>query len=320
MGKLVAVLESKINEPLYSILISTINTYKKITKPERPKFDQKLTTGESFYLIDIDMRHMGLASVYDQILGQFKFHNNFTNITPVINVVSPQMPEINVFDCFWEQKYKVEDISESSCILKCNKELITLYKRINRKEIERRHEITVKLKLKDEIKEFIIAKMNDLKISSNTIGCYYRGTDYKSNGKWKPLGHARVPDIKSFCDEIEKFAISNDTHDIFFVTDEQEALDYASKRFSDYSFKYIYKKRFSKNVTNNYEYGKDSISDHLPEGIDFYNNNLLYLTDIYLLSECGYLMGTKNAGIMMALNLNGNKYKKINILDYGVTI
>jgi len=47
-------------------------------------------------------------------------------------------------------------------------------------------------------------------------------------------------------------------------------------------------------------------------------NNFLYLLDIYALSKCQYLIGGVNGCVLMALNLNGNRYRDVDILNTGV--
>ena len=44
----------------------------------------------------------------------------------------------------------------------------------------------------------------------------------------------------------------------------------------------------------------------------------MYLLEIHALARCGYLIGGVNVGVLMALNLNGNRYKGVHVLDTGV--
>ena len=46
-------------------------------------------------------------------------------------------------------------------------------------------------------------------------------------------------------------------------------------------------------------------------------NNFLYVLEIYALARCDYLIGGVNGGVLMALNLNGNRYKGVHVLNTG---
>jgi hypothetical protein len=143
------------------------------------------------------------------------------------------------------------------------------------------------------------------------VGAYYRGTDYKTIGEWQPVGHAKVPRIENFCDSLEKCMKKWKCYNLFFMTEEQEALDYVIKRFPH--VKYVKKERFI-----NFAYGR-TIAEQVPKETSRFKNNQLYLTDIYILSKCQYLVGTVNSGLLMAMNWNNNNYKDYKILDYGIT-
>ena len=143
------------------------------------------------------------------------------------------------------------------------------------------------------------------------MGVYYRGTDYKKMSNWNPIGHAISPIIERFAEDVDEYCRGKEIKTIFFMTDEQEALDYCKDFFEGYDFIYIKHTRFS-----NFKYG-NSISTMTPEGLSRTENNRYYLADIYILSMCDYLFSTMNSGTIMALNLNGNRYIDVKLMDYG---
>ena len=42
------------------------------------------------------------------------------------------------------------------------------------------------------------------------------------------------------------------------------------------------------------------------------------MLEMYVLAKCDYLIGGVNGGVLMALNLNGNRYKGVHVLNTGV--
>lgn len=97
---------------------------------------------------------------------------------------------------------------------------------------------------------------------------------------------------------------------VFVVTEEQEALDGIKKRFP--KCRYVEKERFS-----NFSEGKYLCYRRLPT-LTPKMNNFMYMLEIYAMSRCDYLIGGVNGGVLMALNLNGNQYKGVHVMNTGV--
>ncbi len=135
------------------------------------------------------------------------------------------------------------------------------------------------------------------------------------NGSWRPTGHAVVPRYETFAAEMKrdfkKWGFDAAAGErLFIVTEEQEALEYLCKLYP--KAKFYAKPRFVK-----FRFGAN-LPSQTPDNISQRENNLLYLLDIYTLSRCGYLVGGINGGVLMALNLNGNRYRGVHVMDTGV--
>ena len=124
-----------------------------------------------------------------------------------------------------------------------------------------------------------------------------------------------MPSVGDWCDAVEaemaRWGIdASRGGNMFVVTEEQEALDAIRARFP--AARFVEKERFA-----NFRHGVSLPLQRLP-GTPPFENNRLYLLDLAVLSRCDYLIGAMNSGMMMALNMNGNAYKGVRILDTGV--
>lgn len=315
----------KVKEPFYSFLMYIFNRLKLFKEPERIKKYGDLNPDVTFYVIS--NLPGGLASQYDAALGYIDraIKKGYIPVIDLQNSINDclkdaERKESNPWDYFFEQpiigqlqrKYTLEEVYNSRRVIHCSS-LHTIYKRVNKKNIHRRFLLSQYIKITEPQHSSIRKMYEELfeDISSDVVGVYYRGTDYKTVGDWRPVGHAKVPQIEMFCDALEKDMRKWNSDAVFFMTEEQEALEYFLKRFP--KAKYIIKERFS-----NFSYGR-TIAEQVPKSTSRFQNNLLYLADIYILSKCQYLVGTVNSGLLMAMNWNNNEYKDYDILSYGIT-
>ena len=118
-----------------------------------------------------------------------------------------------------------------------------------------------------------------------------------------------------FCNRVEKdmnswgVPVGKGEH-VFLVTEEQEAQDAFRARFPECRF--VVKERFA-----NFKAGSYLVHHRLPTQTPR-ENNMFYLLEIVAMSKCDYLVGGINGGVLMALNLNGNKYRGVDIINTGV--
>lgn len=318
-------LMGKIGEPFYSLLIKIFNMLKLVKSPEKIMKYGDLNSDVTFYVIS--NLSGGLASQYDAALGYIdraikKEYIPVIDLQDSLNdcLKDKEREEKNPWNYYFEQpvidsfqrKYTLEEVYKSSRVIHCSS-LHTVYKRVNKKSIHKRFLLSKNIKIIEPQYSFIKQIYENLfkDTVGDMVGVYYRGTDYKTVGDWKPVGHAKVPRIEMFCDALEMDLKKWNCNSVFFVTEEQEALEYFLQRFPD--TKYVKKERFY-----NFAYGK-TIAEQVPKCTSRFKNNLLYLTDIFILSKCQYLVGTVNSGLLMAMNWNNNKYKDFDILSYGIT-
>lgn len=315
----------RINEPWYSLIINAYNSFYAFFHKEKMYSYGINNPDEVLYIISINDSVCGFASFYDMVLGHLIYCQKKGYI-PIIDLSNSNNIAIydnemngNPWTYYFEQpiingkRYSLDDAYNSKNVIVSDPNRVVMYKRVNNKEILKRKKVLDLIPYNKETAEHMRNCENELfSILDETgiIGAYYRGTDYKAYDNWTPLGHAKAPAIQSFVEDLKEYAISVNCRNIFFMSDEQEAIDYIIDNLSNtYNVSYIKHPRYS-----GFKSGK-AVSEKTPLNISRYENNLYYLTDIDILSKCTYLFGIKNAGVQMALNLNGNKYKDVHILN-----
>lgn len=139
------------------------------------------------------------------------------------------------------------------------------------------------------------------------LGILCRGTDYVS---LKPAGHPVQPDVEEVLAKAKCIMQEKGCESVFLATEDADIL----RRFqAEFGEKVIVNKsdRFS-------ETGNRYLAEIMREQkVDRYENGLNYLTTIYLLSQCDYLLAGRVSGLLGALLLAesfGYQY----FWDYGV--
>lgn len=317
---------ARVPEPWYSWLRDVSNAITFLRRPERvahPGGDNGLHPDRTFYVINGLAGSVGLATWYDNVLGGMKRAARKGWIPVVARGVTPfgrGGTEDERGD--WYTYFAPVSPYSPDDILKFRNVVVTVphqrvHKRWNRREIAVRHKLSLSAPLNAQAREFVESRSRLLFPDGvdGFTGIYFRGTDYRARDGYCPAGHPAVLEYGHFMDMVEAVLKGwglqpGRGERLFFVTDEQEALDAFLERYP--LAKYIDKPRFSiKGFHTN-------TPCHVPEGLTFKENNLLYLLDLYALSRCGYLVGPMNGGLMMALNLNGNRYRGVHVLDTGV--
>ena len=316
-------LVAHVDEPLYSPIKSAVNAWLRFRGNEREVSLGELNGDKTFYVIREFPPSVGLAGWYDRAIGYIARAESKGWI-PVIAPPEPDASSRDVGDWYSyfaaPSAYAIDEVMKSRHVVFAVTQAV-VHKRYNRREIDRRHRICRLIPPKREIMAFLETRAQEVLYGmppGRRVGAYYRGTDYKKHGDWRPFGHASVPDAEAWCDSLQedlsRWGIAGGSADgagVFIVTEEQEALETIRKRFPDARF--VNKERFS-----NFRYGVCLPQQRLANTSAF-ENNRLYLLDLFILSKCDYLFGTINGGLMMALNWNGNAYRDVHILDIGVS-
>lgn len=317
---------ARIPEPLYSWLKDADNWFSLLRCPELVEHSCESEGGlhpdKTIYVIGDFSYSVGLASWYDNVLGRMKRAQRKGWI-PVVARTAPDAGSGEVAERgdWYEYFSPVSDVSPDD-VQKCAnvvraRPLQMIHKRFNRREIAIRHSMSNCASFNHKTMDFILPRYKSLfgDKGGDFVGIYYRGTDYRKEGDYCPAGHAAVLEYDAFIDYIEHVLAgwhvsAQKGERLFFVTEEDEALKAFLGRFP--LANYFQKPRFMRGEI------KTKTPMHVPHGTTFKENNRMYLLDLYSLSRCGYLIGPMNSGLLMALNLNGNRYKGVHIMKTGV--
>lgn len=302
-----------IPEPWYTWANALANAWIRFWNPERITHPGVLHPDKTFYVITDIPWSVGIAGWHDRVLG-YMLRAEAKGWIPV---VSMSANEKRADDGDWNVFFKpVSDISAAEALQSRNVVFSVpqgmIHKRYSKSNIRRRHRLCEKIRLSDEAERFVGGRIEELfrRCPENMVAVRFRGTDYRY-----AVGHARVPDVEAFCDtvvaDMEKWGVpvGNGEH-ILVVTEEQESLDAIRRRFP--ACRFVEKERFSDDKTGKY------LCDRRLPTLTPKMNNMFYLLEIYALSRCDYLIGGVNGGVLMALNLNGNRYKGVHVLNTGV--
>lgn len=306
-----------IQEPWYSWVNALANLVIRLRKPERIIHPGDLHPDRTFYIIDDLSPYVGLAGWYDRILG-YMLRAKRKGWTPIVVPCPPAQADDGDWTAFFDgptAEIPVSEALQGKNVVRATPQGM-IHKRYNRKNIAMRHPLCAEVPLSAEaqavVDKTILTTFGMRKTA--TVGVMFRGTDYRAIPGCTAIGHAKVPDIAWFCqrirEDMSKWGIEDETGEcLYVVTEEQEALDAIQHEFPDCTF--VHKERYA-----NFKSGKWLAFQRLPNTTPR-DNNFLYLADIVSLSRCQYLIGGVNGCVLMALNLNGNRYKGIDILNTG---
>ena len=299
-------------EPFYTWLNALANAWVLLRRPERMTHPGSLHPDKTFYVIRDLPRGVGVAGGHDRVLG-YMLRAERKGWIPVVDPPPPAQAD----DGNWLAFFKpVSDFSVKEVLNSRNVVFATMqgmiHKRYSRRNIERRHRMCERAGLSDEAARFVHGRLESLlgNCPGKMVAIRFRGTDYRY-----ATGHAKVPDVEEFCDIVESdmrrwgVPVGKGEH-IVAVTEEQSALDAIRRRFP--ACRFVEKERFSDDGAGKYLCYR-RLSTLTPK-----MNNMFYLLEIYALARCDYLIGGVNGGVLMALNINGNRYCGVHILDTGV--
>lgn len=318
---------ARIGEPAYSWLKAVFNRLAFLRNPEKishPCVNGGLHPEKTIYVIDDLSPFVGLATWYDNVLGGMERAVRMGWIPVVVCGDSSGNESGNSDDRGdWYTYFRAvsevapEDLPRCRNVVRPTSH-IRVHKRYNPQEIAMRHRLAEKAAFNESTLKFIKPRFDVLfgtVAPEDCVGIYFRGTDYRKKNSYCPAGHPAVLEYEEFFDRIirvlKRWNVPGDQGDrLFFVSDEQEAVESFVNRFP--KGRYVVKPRFSAKCF------LPNTPIRVPEGTTFRENNLMYLLDLYALSRCGWLIGPMNGGLMMALNMNGNRYKGVHVLNTGV--
>jgi hypothetical protein len=160
------------------------------------------------------------------------------------------------------------------------------------------------IKINEQTQKFIDRIKDFLEWESNTVGVFYRGTDYVAT---KPKGHAKQPSLSMLLSRLESKLDKESYSRLFISTEDNEARKRLHSTYSLISYKeFREKKTLEKFLSNSHSHSKQTIEA------------LGYLAEIYLLAECRSITCSIANGSASALLINGGKYLNPDILNLGV--
>ncbi len=160
------------------------------------------------------------------------------------------------------------------------------------------------IRINEQTQKFIDRIKDFLEWESNTMGVFYRGTDYVAT---KPKGHAKQPSLSMLLSRLESKLDKESYSRLFISTEDNEARKRLNSTYSLIAYKeFREKKTIEKFLSNRHSQSKQTIEA------------LGYLAEIYLLSECRSITCSIANGSASALLINGGKYSNPDILNLGV--
>lgn len=307
-----------VHEPWYTILNGFANRLILLRHPERITHPGTFCPEKTFYLIRDTPSTAGLASWYDRVLG-YMIRAERKGWIPVVEPQQPALPD----DGDWYAFFKgPSDISPVDACKGRNVVFATthgvIHKRYSKRNIAVRHRLCEKIPFSDAAREYADARLPSIFADAPKpmVGVVFRGTDYRAVGNYRPRGHAKVPTYETFCEvisaDLKRWRIDDrEGEHVFVVTEEQEALEAILRRFPKCRF--VEKERFA-----DFDIVGGGMSDRRLKSVTRKENNFLYLLDILALAKCDYLIGWNVGAVLMALNLNGNRYRDVHMLKTGV--
>lgn len=310
---------STIDEPFYSILTGIQNfLHTCFSEKEKPVSYGDQNPDKTFYVIT--NLGGGILCQYDAVLG-FLRHARRKGWVPVIDLrktdndvfSDPSRPEENPWEYYFEQPspYTLDEVYRSKNVVHCA-HLRMYYTRMNKREMQRRFTLSQKIPFVPEMQRFLQEESAKVLqgLGNNVAAVFYRGTDYNPAPGWDLVGHPVIAGIEQFCDIVGKKLDEWQVSGIFFMTEEQQALDYFVQRFPQAH--YVAKERFG----SNFKAGVGIPYQQL-EHTSRYLNNKLYLLDVYICAQCQYMAGPLTNGFRTALNWNGGSFRDFYVVDLG---
>jgi hypothetical protein len=284
-----------------------------------------LYEGKTFYIIRRPAPGAGLFSNYHWVLGHliYALERNYIPVVDMENYKTYYNEDelINGTKNAWEYYFKQPMNYSLDQSYKGKNVILSEMKYLPEKvpfffEIEEQNEYIHKIILKYmQFNDITLNKIRDTKLilfgnKKNILGVLYRGTDYVKN---KPKYHSVIAPIDDYVNKTKKYFEEWKMDWIYLETEEMEAVELFKKSFMDKLI--VSGSRRIKNYSS--EMG-------LTPEIDFgrrhdkYLRGLEYIIDTVLLSECDAIIGPKVNGTLVAIELNGNKYKHKYIYSLGV--
>lgn len=231
--------------------------------------------------------------------------------TPIINVVDKEGN--NIWEMFFEQPIVSKDVvitQKDNKKIRISPQWNDVY---DHNAIEMWGKVVEKyVRFNKKTKEYIDKEYNEILLNKRVLGVILRGTDYEMT---KPQGHPIQPDIVEVIEKIKEFKKKYSFEYIYLATEDGRIKVKMQEAFPNMILtnkRMYYDEIFIKNECN-------LIKDvHFNRENDDYFKGLEYLSSIYLVSKCDFLIAGNCGGTQLAVFMNNNQYKDSHIYNKGL--
>lgn len=237
----------------------------------------------------------------------------------------------NAWEYFWEQPggYDLKEVYQSKHVILSsqnvpNGDILPPARTPNSKIrkyaetiIRKGAPLAMQIPFNEATRKYVEEAKNRLFIPNKKIlGVAIRGTSY---ARMQVGHHASQPLINEYIGLIRRRKAEWGADYIFFTNEESETVDIMKRAFGE-ELIVLDRKRYV-----NYHIYSDNGENPTNEDINplyapgqRYQTNLDYLTEMYLLSCCDFLLTAMSGGIRAVLMWNGGRYENMEIIDKGV--
>ena len=311
---------------LWRIFIGKIPFYAKYRAYERGEHKKRFGKKNeelTFYIIRAGGNAPGLMSLYNYVVRHIHYAliNNYIPIIdfkyyPNMYLYSNQVGKINSWEywfCQPQEQYSLAEIRKSKNVIisgvssgsyGSRSELLT------KEYVETYHNIIKNyIKFNPITEKHLLETHKNLFGEKKILGVKARGTDYVS---LSPKSHSIVPEKEELSSIVDDIMESEKYEFLYLATEDEEIYTY---------FKNKYKDKLIVNQENRYDSntGNKEIGQIFrKQKVDLKQEGLDYLTSVYLLSKCDSLITPVVGAGVVAILMNGNRYKRLYIFDKGV--
>ena len=316
--------------PLFWTSVKLWDAYKKIRMPQQKKSFGENNPDKTFYVIRLYPPATGFLANYNYVLGYMK-HAYDCGWIPVVDMQNyetlhqekePVMGTTNVWEYYFEQpldkktgkRYSLEEVySSKNVILSDGNEPFCSYagdKDTLRWQREMAELVPFNKETEQHIQNVYRTFQGNISDKADLIGVPIRGAELKK----RVIRHYVQASPEDLA-EVVKERLTTWRHKgretaIFVNSDEEEMIDFFKDRFPDVY--YTNATRF-KNYSE-----KEGFGENICKNSTKYQTILEYLTNVYILSRCDYLIGSMNNGYYTALIWNRGRYSYVEMVNRGI--
>ena len=318
--KIKSMISSKMPTPIVETLMALFGLYKNIRMPERKSCFGQNNPDNIFFVIRLYPPATGYLANYIYILGYVRYALG-KNYIPVIDMenyltlyTEKDTGVENVWEYIFQQptQFSLKDVYASKNVVLSNGSMSLYDPSLSQETIDWQVKIAAQIKFQDRVAQHLKNEYECLlRGKGKVLGLPIRGTDYKA---MRPKGHPIQADVEYLTAIIDDRKKKWDIDSLFIATEEEETINILKVKYPEL----IYTKR---ERYENYS-GSNLITDTQCRGNTKYQTVLAYITEIYLLSQCSALIGTKNNGLITSILWNKlyseKQFEHLELIDLGV--